>query len=99
MSIHGLAFVNPLILSKLCAERALLQPLHLHGKSWTQLLQPRSVLVFLLTIDIAVVSDKYEISLIMKRDNLPPFQLRILHNNVRKRTILSPHARSHLWKE
>lgn len=43
--IHLLPFVDPLVLSELRVEGALLQPAHLKGESWSELLRQRQVFV------------------------------------------------------
>ena len=53
--IHLLALMNPLVFTKLCIERPLLQPTELEGKSRSQFLQARLGL-FLLAVLAAPVT-------------------------------------------
>ena len=81
--------VDPLVFSKLRIENALLQPLELEGKSRAQLLQSGARTVFFLAVDITMMSNKDEITLIVKRDNLAAFELWLVRE---KRAQKTPRA-------
>lgn len=87
--VHLLPLMEPFILPKLRIEHTLLQPSHFERKSRSKLLQ--SCLGLLLTgicmylsrtctllKDIAMMSNKYKITLIVKRRDLPSNKLGIV---------------------
>ena len=85
--VHLLPLVEPFILPELRVERPLLQPSHLQRESRTEFLQTRLGLpltgigVYLpraLLEDVAMMSNEYEIALIVKRRNLPSLELGVV---------------------
>jgi hypothetical protein len=70
--------MNPFIFTELGVEGSFLQPFQFEREPRSQFLKPRSDGLFFLPINISMMSYKYEIALIMKRDHLSALQLWIM---------------------
>jgi len=75
---HIFAFTDPFVFSVLRVECTFLQPFQFQREAWAEFLQLRLRLVILLPVNVAMMSHKDEIPLIMKCYYLTPFEFGLL---------------------